>query len=164
MVELVRAGRTPEKLSREFEAAAQSIRNWVRQADLDEGRRKDGLSSAEREELRRLCRGNRQLKLEREILAKATAWFARETGSVPGKSSNSWRFGTIHTGAIRPWSINPLSATKGSMISCQPNRQAPLWKLPSHGNRYAIPTATWKPHSGFQGSHNAYGDKLAKPK
>ena len=89
MVELVRAGRTPEELSREFEPTAQSIRNWVKQADLDEGRRKDGLTSTEREELRRLRRENRQLKLEREILAKATAWFARETGSVPGKSSSS---------------------------------------------------------------------------
>ena len=89
MVELVRAGRTPEELGREFEPTAQSIRNWVQQADLDEGRRADGLTSTEREELRRLRRENRQLKREREILAKATAWFARETGSVPGKSSSS---------------------------------------------------------------------------
>ena len=89
MVELVRAGRAPEELGREFEPTAQSIRNWVQQADLDEGRRADGLTSTEREELRRLRRENRQLKREREILAKATAWFARETGSVPGKSSSS---------------------------------------------------------------------------
>ena len=54
MVELVRSGRTPESLSREFEPTAQSISNWVRQADLDEGRREDGLTTAEREELRRL--------------------------------------------------------------------------------------------------------------
>ena len=89
MVELVRAGRTPEKLGREFEPTAQSIRSWVHQADRDEGRRAGGLTSTEREELSRLRRENRQLKLEREILAKATAWFARETGSVPGKSSSS---------------------------------------------------------------------------
>ena len=89
MVELVRAGRTPEELGREFEPTAQSIRSWVNQANLDEGRRADGLTSTEREELRRLRRENRQLQLEREILAKATAWFARETGSVPGKSSSS---------------------------------------------------------------------------
>lgn len=89
MVELVRAGRTPEELSREFEPSAQAIRNWVRQSDLDEGRREDGLTTAEREELRRLRRENRQLREEREILAKAAAWFARETDSIPPKSSDS---------------------------------------------------------------------------
>ena len=71
MVELVRAGRTPESLAREFEPTAESIRNWVKQADRDEGRRDDGLTSPEREELRRLRRENRQLKIELEILAKA---------------------------------------------------------------------------------------------
>ena len=89
MVELVRAGRSPAELAREFEPTAQAIRNWVRQADRDEGLRKDGLTTLEREELVRLRRETRQLKLEREILAKAAAWFARETGSVPGKSSSS---------------------------------------------------------------------------
>ncbi len=49
MVELVRAGRSPEELAREFEASAQAIRNWVSQADRDEGRRTDGLRSSERE-------------------------------------------------------------------------------------------------------------------
>jgi transposase len=57
--------------------------------DLDEGRRSDGLTSQEKEELGQLRRENRRLKLEREILAKAAAWFARETGSVPDKSSGS---------------------------------------------------------------------------
>ena len=52
MVALVRSGRTPESLSREFEPTAQTIHNWVRQADLDAGRRTDGLTTAEREELR----------------------------------------------------------------------------------------------------------------
>jgi transposase len=89
LVELVRAGRTPEELSREFEPCAESIRLWVRQADLDEGRRDDGLTTAEREELRRLRRENRQLREEREILAKAAAWFARETESIPPKDSDS---------------------------------------------------------------------------
>ena len=89
MVELVRAGRTPGELAREFECSAQAIRNWVRQSDRDEGRREDGLTSAEREELRRLRRENRQLREEREILNKAAAWFARETGTVPGRSSSS---------------------------------------------------------------------------
>ncbi len=89
IVELVRAGRTPEELSREFEPSAQAIRNWVAQADRDEGRRPDGLTSTEREELRRLKRENRRLRQEREILAKAAAWFARETGSIPSGSSSS---------------------------------------------------------------------------
>ena len=89
MVELIRAGRSAEELGREFEPSAESIRNWVRQADRDEGLRDDGLTTAERVELRRLRRENRQLRTEREILAKAAAWFARETGSVPDSSSNS---------------------------------------------------------------------------
>ncbi len=89
MVELVRAGRMPEELSREFEPSAQAIRNWVAQADRDEGRRGDGLTSTERDELRHLKRENRRLREEREILAKAAAWFARETGSVPSGSSSS---------------------------------------------------------------------------
>jgi len=89
MIELVRAGRSPEELAREFEPSAQSIRNWVTQSDLDEGRRRDGLSTTEREELSRLRRENRQLRLEREILSKAAAWFARETNSIPPKGSSS---------------------------------------------------------------------------
>ena len=89
MVELVRSGRTPEELGREFEPSPESIRNWVRQADRDEGRRHDGLTSAEREEMRRLRRENRRLQEERDILAKAAAWFARESGSIPGGSSSS---------------------------------------------------------------------------
>ena len=89
MVQLVKAGRTPEELSREFEPTAQTIHNWVRQSDLDAGVRSDGLTSLEREELRRLRRENKQLKVEREILSKAAAWFARETDAVPPKPSNS---------------------------------------------------------------------------
>ena len=89
MVELVQAGRSPEKLAEEFEPTAQSIRNWDVQADRDAGRRTDGLTTAEREELERLRRENRQLKLERDILSKATAWFARETNTIPPKGSGS---------------------------------------------------------------------------
>lgn len=89
MVELVRSGRTPEELGREFEPSAESIRNWVRQAERDEGHRLDGLTTAEREEMRRLRRENRRLQEERDILAKAAAWFAQESGSIPGGSSSS---------------------------------------------------------------------------
>lgn len=89
MVELVRAGRTPDELSREFEPSAQAIRTWIQQAERDGGQRDDGLTSVEREELRRLRREVRQLRQERDILAKAAAWFARETGSIPSGSSSS---------------------------------------------------------------------------
>ena len=89
MVELVRAGRRPEELAREFDRSAQAIGNWVPQAGRDESRRSDGLTSVERQELSRLRRENRQLKLEREILSKAAAWFARETKAVPSKDSDS---------------------------------------------------------------------------
>lgn len=89
LVALVRAGRSPEELAKEFEPSAQSIRTWVAQADLDEGQRTDGLTTLEREELRKLRRKVKQLETEREILKKAAAWFAQETDSVPPKSSNS---------------------------------------------------------------------------
>jgi transposase len=78
-VELVRAGRTPEELAKEFEPTAQSIRAWVAQADRDDGRREDGLTSVEKDELARLRREVRQLREEREILKKAAVFFARET-------------------------------------------------------------------------------------
>ena len=89
MLELVRAGRTPEELSREFEPSAQTIRNWVKQADLDAGNRSDGLTTEERAELRRLKREVKQLRMEREILKKAAAWFARESNSIPDRGSSS---------------------------------------------------------------------------
>lgn len=89
LIELVGAGRSPEELAKEFEPSAQTIRNWVKRAAADDGKRHDVLTSAEREELSKLRRELRQVKLEREILAKATAWFARETETTPRKSSGS---------------------------------------------------------------------------
>lgn len=89
LVELVRAGRSPESLAKEFEPSAPAIRKWVRQADLDEGQRDDGLTTDEKTELARLRRENRVLREEREILKKAAAWFAQETGSTPKKGSDS---------------------------------------------------------------------------
>ncbi|MGH9380761.1 MAG: transposase, partial [Thermoanaerobaculia bacterium] len=74
MVELVRSGRRPDELAREFEPSAESIRRWAIQAEIDGGAR-EGLTSEERKELTRLRRENRELKLEREILKKAAAWF-----------------------------------------------------------------------------------------
>jgi transposase len=89
IIELVRAGRNVKELAEEFEPSEQTIRNWLAQADADGGKRKDLLTSAEREELVKLRRENKQLKTEREILAKATAWFAREADTKPKKSSGS---------------------------------------------------------------------------
>ena len=89
LVALVREGRTAEELSRQFEPTPQAIRNWVAAADRNEGRREDGLTTDEREELRRLRRENERLREEREILKKAAAWFAQETKAAPNGSSNS---------------------------------------------------------------------------
>ena len=98
IIELVRAGRDPASLAREFEPSAQAIRNWVAQADRQEGRRDpkpaaasngEALTTAEREELARLRRENRQLRVERDILSRAAAWFARETGAIASGSSGS---------------------------------------------------------------------------
>ncbi len=69
LVEMVRAGRSPVSLGEEFEPSEQCIRNWVKQADRDSGKRQDGLTTAEEEELRRLRRENRALREERAILA-----------------------------------------------------------------------------------------------
>ena len=89
MVGLVRSGRGPTELSKEFEATAQTIVNWVRQSDRDAGRRGDGLTSQERSELRWIKRENRRLREERDILAKAAARFAREADSIPERCSSS---------------------------------------------------------------------------
>ena len=92
MVELVHAGRKPAQLVREFDVTAQSIASWVAHAAADSGkpgRSRDVLSTAEREELTRLRRENKQLKLERDILAKATAWFAGKGDKTSIGSSNS---------------------------------------------------------------------------
>jgi transposase len=83
VVDLVRWGRTPEELAREFEPTAQSISTWVKQAERDPGKRIDGPTSAERDELGRLRRENHRLRQERDILAKAATWFARESKASP---------------------------------------------------------------------------------
>ena len=104
MVDLVRAGRDPQDLARErhgersaaIEPSAQAIQNWVADADRRDGRQEPKLAAAdaaltamERDELARLGRDNKQLWLERDILSRAAAWFARETGVVPPGSSHS---------------------------------------------------------------------------
>jgi transposase len=71
-------GKTPGQVAEDLGVSRQSVVNWARQADLDDGLRDDGLTTTEREELRRLRREVRNLREEREILKKA-AFFARET-------------------------------------------------------------------------------------
>lgn len=75
--------------SRRSSSPRRTIRNWVARADANGGKRPDLLTSSEREELVKLRRELRKVKLEREILAKATAWFAREADTMPKKSSGS---------------------------------------------------------------------------
>jgi transposase len=92
IIELARAGKSPAELSREFGCTAQTIANWLGAVERDTRRVKpaiDALSSAEREELSRLRRQLRQVQMERDILAKATAWFAAKSDKTFTPSSNS---------------------------------------------------------------------------
>ncbi len=86
MVALARSGRTPASLGKEYGPSAWTIGLWVKQDARNAGKGDGGLTSAEREELTRLRRENRKLKEEREILSKAAAWFATESG--PSKRSS----------------------------------------------------------------------------
>lgn len=88
VIELAKHGRRVEELAAEFSVGTQTIRNWLKQANIDAGVRSDGLTTTEREELAKLRKKVRDLEIERAILSKAAAWFARETDSIP-KSSNS---------------------------------------------------------------------------
>jgi transposase len=89
IVELVRAGRSPESLAKEFEPTAPCIRSWVRQASLDEGTRTDGLTTDERGELAQLRRDVKTLREERDILKKFAAWSVQEASRTPPKRSGS---------------------------------------------------------------------------
>jgi transposase len=77
-VELIRSGTPIKQVAADLGVSEQTLRNWVRQGDVDAGRA-EGLTSDEREELRRLRRENRRLQQEREILKAAATFFARET-------------------------------------------------------------------------------------
>jgi transposase len=80
-VKLLRSsGKTIPELARDLGCSTESLRNWTKQADRDAGRRKDGLTSEEREEFGKLRRQVKVLEEERAILLKAAAFFATETG------------------------------------------------------------------------------------
>ena len=93
MVELVTAGRTPAELSREFGCSAQTIANRAASSGVkaSSGRQAptSTLSNAEREELARLRRESRRLQMERDILAKAKAWFAAKSDKTFTPSTSS---------------------------------------------------------------------------
>ena len=78
-VQMLRAGRTPRELAESLGVSEQTLRNWRRQDQVDRHERDDGLTSDEREELRRLRRENARLKQERDLLKRAAAFFAAET-------------------------------------------------------------------------------------
>ena len=81
VVELLRTtGKSVGQVARELDLTETAVREWVKHADQAAGRRTDGLTTTERDELRRLRRENRDLREEREILRKAAVFFARETG------------------------------------------------------------------------------------
>jgi transposase len=78
-VQMLRAGRTPRELAESLGVSEQTLRNWRRQDQRDRHERDDGLTSDERDELRRLRRENARLKQERDLLKRAAAFFAAET-------------------------------------------------------------------------------------
>ena len=78
-VQMLRAGRTPRELSESLGVSQQTLRNWRRQDQLDRHERDDGLTSDERDELRRSRRENVGLKQERDLLKRVAAFFAAET-------------------------------------------------------------------------------------
>lgn len=88
MIELVRQGHSADMLAKEYEPTPGTIRAWVKQADIEEGFT-EGLTAEDRTEISRLQRQVRVLEEEKEILAKAAAWFAEETGVTPRGRSRS---------------------------------------------------------------------------
>jgi transposase len=77
------SGKSLAQIGRELQVTTETLRHWIKQVDIDDGLRHDGLTTEETEEVRRLRRDVKTLREEREILLKAAAFFAKETGQVP---------------------------------------------------------------------------------
>ena len=90
ILNLYRNGSTVDELAEEFEPHKETIKNWIRKEGIERGETSAALKpeSAEAEN-KRLRKENRRLQQERDILAKAAAWFARETNSIPKGPSDS---------------------------------------------------------------------------
>ena len=112
IVDLVRSGRSPEAVAREFEPSAATVQNWVRQADIDEGRRSDRTTTRERDELGRLKRGNKRLRLERDATPRFASRCARAGRPAAGPTAGPASTPTSGRGASvwRP-SGSPASST-----------------------------------------------------
>jgi transposase len=121
-VELVRAGRTPESLAKEFEPSAVTIRKWVAQAAIDDGQRADGLTTEEKQELQRLRREVRVLREEKEILRKAAA-------NSTGQGNSRWK---TEAGERNPSVLRGRAFRRRAMpfrSACEnPSRGVPLGK------------------------------------
>lgn len=87
LIQLHRSGRSLSDLAQEFGVNRQTIFIWTKQEQIDTGERTDGLTTEERKELTLLRKRVRELEEEKLILKKAAAWFARESGGLPPKSS-----------------------------------------------------------------------------
>ena len=145
MVELISAGRSPHSLSQEFEASGQAIRNWVAQAERDQGKRKDGLTSSEREELSRLRREIRQVKVERDILEKAAAWFAQETETKRKRCSAHIALHGVKRAAKLPRDLSNCHAPPDhhSDLHCLlPGKRCSATKRPRSSPRWVSFTST----------------------
>ena len=89
IIELVRSGKSVSAVAKEFSVARLTIVNWLKQDEVQAGRRSETVAVTESAEMTKLRKKVRELEIERDILKKAAAWFARETDAVPAKSMNS---------------------------------------------------------------------------
>jgi transposase-like protein len=118
MVELVHAGRSPEELAREFEPTAQSIRNWAGQAECDAGRRGNGLTTAEREEL--ISSGQPRLDGEGLGPARRPGWLGALDREIHrAKELNRWRSRDVpgtRRNSMGPW-VRAITIDPGDFSS-----------------------------------------------